>query len=232
MLPLRDSEAERRIVPATTLLIVINFAMFVAEARLALHGSAEFMRYAMVPAHLAQLHPAPAELAALATLITALFLHAGVLHLAGNMLYLLIFGPAVELRMGHRRFLAFYLIAGVVSGLATVLMAPASMVPVIGASGAIAGVLGGYLVLFPRGRITTLWFYGLIEVPAVLYLMLWFALQLYSAIATGPQTADVGGVAWWAHIGGFLFGLAATPFLATHIQRRALPARRSYRRSE
>lgn len=227
MLPLRDSEAERRLVPATTLLIVINFAVFAAEARLALHGSAEFMRYAMVPAQLAQLHPASAELAALATLITALFLHAGVLHLVGNMLYLLIFGPAVELRMGHLRFLVFYLIAGVVSGLATVLMAPASTIPVIGASGAIAAVLGGYFVLFPRGRITTLWFYGLIEVPAVLYLLLWFALQLYSALAAGPQTGDVGGVAWWAHIGGFLFGLAATPLITHKVARQISGGRKS-----
>ena len=120
--------------------------------------------------------------------------------------------------MGHLRFLLFYLVAGVAAGLAMVVMGPASRIPVIGASGAIAGVLGAYFVLFPRGRITTIlpifMFIQLVEIPAVFYLLVWFAVQLYAGITSGAQGPLVGGVAWWAHVGGFLFGVAAAPILA------------------
>ena len=163
------------------------------------------------------------------TLITSLFLHGGLLHIASNMLYLFIFGPAVEQRFGHLRFFLFYLTAGVVSGLAMVWMDPASRVPVVGASGAIAGVLGAYFVLYPRARILTILplfiFIQLIEVPALLYLLFWFALQLYSGVQSQSLAhgAMLGGVAWWAHVGGFLFGIAAAPVLslgASHRQER------------
>jgi membrane associated rhomboid family serine protease len=152
------------------------------------------------------------------TLISSLFLHGGLLHIAGNMLYLLVFGPAVEGRLGHRRFILFYLTAGIISGLATVAMGPQSPVPVIGASGAIAGVLGGYLVLCPGAHISTilpsLFLIRRAEVPAIVYLLIWFGLQLYQGISTGPVGPIFGGVAWWAHVGGFLFGVAAAPLLA------------------
>jgi membrane associated rhomboid family serine protease len=221
MIPLSDSEATRRLAPANTLLIAANLAVFVLEARLGADAGRELARFAMVPAYVSRMHAMPRETDVLATLITSMFLHANVLHVAGNMLYLFIFGPAVEERLGHVRYLAFYLIAGIVAGLATVAMAPASQVAVIGASGAIAGVLGAYLVLFPGARITTILpifvFVRFIKVPAIFYLLLWFAVQLYAGLASGATGPLVGGVAWWAHVGGFLFGVAAGPLLARRL---------------
>ncbi|HXW84685.1 MAG TPA: rhomboid family intramembrane serine protease, partial [Candidatus Binataceae bacterium] len=152
------------------------------------------------------------------TVVTAMFLHAGLLHVLGNMLYLFVFGAAVEARLGARRYAGFYLAAGIAAALATVGFAPNSEVPVVGASGAIAGVLGAYFVMYPRGRILTvlplliIWY--TLEIPAVLYLLLWFALQLFSGLSEGRAGVMSGGVAWWAHVGGFLFGAALGPLLA------------------
>jgi hypothetical protein len=152
------------------------------------------------------------------TIISSMFLHGGVWHVLGNMLYLFIFGAAVEYRMGASRYAAFYFASGIAAALGTILIAPESRVPVIGASGAIAGVLGAYFIFYPRGRITTILpifvFIQVIEIPAVIYLLLWFAIQLYAGIAAGQQGAAMGGVAWWAHVGGFLFGIALAPLLA------------------
>jgi membrane associated rhomboid family serine protease len=218
MIPLADSEAKRRLSPVNTILIVFNvavlgLALWLSEAPL-------LTWFALVPSHISHLpwtRPALAG-AALFTLVSSLFLHAGVLHLAGNMLYLFVFGPAVEARLGHGRFIGFYLLAGIIAGLTLVAMVPRSSVPVIGASGAIAGVLGGYFVLYPRGRISTVLpassVLRRIEVPAILYLLIWFGLQLYWGITAGPAGPLLGGVAWWAHVGGFLFGVAAVPLLA------------------
>jgi len=144
------------------------------------------------------------------TLVTSQFLHGGWLHILGNMLYLWIFGNNVEDRLGRFRFLLFYLVGGVVAGLTQVAIAPNSPVPTIGASGAIAATLGAYLVLFPRARITSLvflgFFYQLIDVPAVIVLVFWFVLQLIDGIASLGMTDASGGVAFFAHIGGFVFG--------------------------
>ena len=220
MIPLRDSEATHRLAPANTILILANIAVFALEVKLGGRANAMLAPFAMVPARVAHLHfSAPGSaIAAVATIFTATFLHAGFIHIGGNMLFLFIFGPAVEERMGSLRYLLFYLAAAVAAGLALVAMGPESRVPVIGASGAIAGVLGAYFVIYPRGRITTvvplviLW--PVLQVSAYLYLLLWFALQLYAGIASGAQGPLMGGVAWWAHVGGFLFGLAAGPLLA------------------
>ena len=214
MIPIRDSEGARRLAPANTLLIVVNLAVFALEVRSGALAGAVFVRFAMVPALIAQSHSLLREMRILATLVTSQFLHAGILHIAGNLLYLFIFGPAVEARMGHHRFLGFYLTAGVVAGLALVAMEPASRVAVVGASGAIAGVLGAYFFLFPGARITTFVLLRSIEIPAIYYLLAWFALQLYSGLASGTAGSQDGGVAWWAHVGGFLFGVAAGPILA------------------
>jgi membrane associated rhomboid family serine protease len=230
MIPLRDSEAARRLTPANTLLIILNIAAFALELELAYQGRRALLFYAMIPALVAHppwLHPLHAA-RVLATLITSTFLHAGPLHIAGNMLYLLIFGPAVEGRMGAPRYLFFYLLAGIAAGLGMVAMGPESRVPVIGASGAIAGVLGAYFVLYPRGRITTILplfvFIRFVEVPAVFYLLAWFAVQLYAGISAGAHGPMMGGVAWWAHVGGFLFGMAFAPLLVHRPQ--AKPRRR------
>jgi rhomboid family protein len=232
MIPLRDSAAPRRLTPVNTLLIAANVAVFLYEVRLS-HGIFRFAaRYAMVPAAVAGAlgpyasarHPGSGFIVhPLETIVTSMFLHAGLLHIAGNMLYLFIFGAAVEWRMGSARYLSFYFAAGIAAALATVWIMPDSRVPVIGASGAIAGVLGAYFIFFPRGRILTLLpifiFIEFIEVPAVLYLLLWFAVQLYSGIAEGGAGIS-GGVAWWAHVGGFMFGIALAPILARSRPRR------------
>jgi membrane associated rhomboid family serine protease len=219
MIPLRDSEAIHRFTPVNTLLILVNIGVFALELHLG-PRAAELGRFAMVPARITHYAAAPHNFQLLVPLVTSLFLHASLTHIAGNMLYLLIFGPAVEQRMRGMRYLLFYLVAGVAAGLAMVAMGPMSRVPVIGASGAIAGVLGAYFVLYPRARITTILpifiFIQVVQIPAVFYLLFWFAAQLYSGIVSGAEGQLIGGVAWWAHVGGFLFGIAAAPLLAHH----------------
>src|SRR6476659_1096579 len=141
------------------------------------------------------------------TLFTSMFLHAGWMHLGGNMLYLWIFGDNLERVMGHARFLVFYLICGLAAGLAQIVASGASNIPSLGASGAISGVLGGYLVLFPRNRVRVLTRGGIMSVPAVFMLGFWILIQLVSGLGTIANTADSGGVAYMAHIGGFVAGL-------------------------
>jgi membrane associated rhomboid family serine protease len=236
MIPLGDSEAARRLSPVNTILIAGNLAIFGLELR---WSSLPLLTwFALVPVRVSHLQwtvPAAAA-AALMTLVTSLFLHAGVLHVAGNMLYLWVFGPAVEGRLGHARFIGFYLASGVIACLTMVAMAPQSSVPVIGASGAIAGVLGGYFVLHPGGRISTIlpgsFMLRRVEVPAILYLLIWFGVQLFWGISAGSAGPLLGGVAWWAHVGGFLFGVAAAPLIAGKpAKRRQVPAKaRSNRR--
>ena len=158
------------------------------------------------------LHVIPSEPGELLTPLSAMFLHGGWGHLLGNMLYLYIFGNNVEDRLGRGRFLLFYLACGVVSFLAQIVFQSNSMVPNVGASGAIAGVLGAYFLLFPRARVLTLvplfFFFPVVEIPAFFFLGFWFLIQFLSGAATlGRTSALTGGVAWWAHIGGFLAGM-------------------------
>jgi membrane associated rhomboid family serine protease len=233
MIPLRDNQASRRLTLINVTLIVLNVAVFVHEASLG-NGLENFInQYAMIPARLtsalegggqiARLPHAPGAPPALETILTSMFLHGGILHLAGNMLYLFIFGAAVEEAMGHVRFLLFYLISGIAAALAMAAFTPHSTVPVIGASGAIAGILGAYFVLYPRAWITTILpifvLVYFVEIPAIVYLLVWFVAQLYAGVSQGPELA--GGVAWWAHVGGFLVGMLVGPMLATR-----RPARR------
>ena len=147
-------------------------------------------------------------MAPVATLLTYMFLHGGLLHLAGNMLFLWVFGDNIEDAMGHRRFVAFFLLGGVVAGLAQALVEPGARVPIIGASGAIAAVLGAYLVLHPRAKILVPILIFPVYLPAVLPLLFWIGFQVFTAMSGGG-----GGVAWWAHIGGFVAGaLLIVPF--------------------
>ena len=167
----------------------------------------------------------------LVTVFAALFMHGGILHIAGNMLFLWIFGNNIEDSMGRPRFLLFYLLAGVISLYAQALIDTSSTVPTIGASGAIAGVLGGYALLYPQARVLTLifiiFFVTLIEIPAVILLGIWFVLQFIPAIGQTAITDLAGGdsVAYLAHVGGFIFGLAAIKLFA---KRRAEPAEPAY----
>jgi membrane associated rhomboid family serine protease len=231
MIPLRDNVARHRLSPVNTLLIAANVAVFVHEVSLGPHLDAFIARYAMVPALVARAHlhgglwDTRGRLWPPLTVITSMFIHGGLGHIAGNMLYLFIFGPAIEERTGPAHYLSFYLLSGIASAAATVVMAPQSTVPVIGASGAIAGVLGAYFILYPRGSILTFFPPFFFRLPAVLYLIVWFAAQLFSGIAGGTAGSLGGGVAWWAHVGGFLFGVAAGPIAVREPERRRVARR-------
>ena len=213
MIPLRDTIPSRRVAWVTRALLLLNIAAFVLELRTG-HGLEPLLyRFGVVPAH--WLISSPSDFLdwpqLFLTLVTSQFLHGGFLHLASNMLYLWIFSDNVEDRLGPVRFLTLYLGSGVVAALAQILLSPRSSIPMVGASGAIAGILGAYFLLFPSARIVTLVPLGLLwrqmELPAFVFLGLWFLLQWVYGITTVGQVADVGGVAFWAHIGGFIGGM-------------------------
>lgn len=188
----------------------MNTAVFLYQASLGPAVTDFVYAYGVIPFRYLQIFPHdPLEML---TPLTAMFLHGGWLHLLGNMLYLYIFGDNVEDMMGRGRYLLFYLLCGAVSFGSQILLQHNSMVPNVGASGAIAGVLGAYLLLFPRARVVTLLplflFFPVVEIPAFFFLGIWFLMQFFSGAATlGRTDALSGGVAWWAHIGGFLAGM-------------------------
>jgi membrane associated rhomboid family serine protease len=159
------------------------------------------------------------------TLLTSMFLHGGWGHLGGNMLFLWIFGDNLEHRIGHLRFLTFYLVCGIAAGLAHIVFNSQSTVPTVGASGAISGVLGGYLLLFPRNRVYVLTYGGVIAVPALFMLGLWILMQFINGVGEVARTPETGGVAYIAHIGGFLAGMALAPMLAAGRSARRLARR-------
>lgn len=210
MIPIRDDIPSRTYPYVTVALLVLNVAVFLYQLTLDVNGLERFIyATAAIPAELtsmAEVRPVdvlPVEL----TLLTAMFVHGGLLHLGGNMLFLWIFGDNVEDRFGHFRFLFFYLAAGVAASMVHILIEPGSVVPMVGASGAIAGVLGAYFMLFPRAQVQTLvilpLFISMARLPAVLFLGFWFLFQvLSSGLSAGA------GVAWFAHIGGFVAGVA------------------------
>ena len=219
MIPLRDTIAARRTAWVTRLLVALNLAVFIVELSQGAHLEAFIARYGVVPSQwsmstLSDLLDGPRLIW---TLISSQFLHGSVLHVAFNMLYLWIFADNVEDRLGHGRFLTLYLISGMVAALTQVLISGRSSIPMVGASGAIAGILGAYFLLFPSARIVTLvplgFFWDTVELPAFLFLGLWFLLQWAQGLTAIGQVADVGGVAFWAHIGGFLAGLLGIAIL-------------------
>ena len=219
MIPLRDTLPARRAPWVMWAILLLNGAGFVAEIRAGSQIEQFISRYAVVPAdwlvrsgddfldwpHL------------FLTLVTSQFLHAGWFHLISNMLYLWIFGNNVEDRLGRLRFLLLYIGCGALAGVSQILVTPRSQVPLVGASGAIAGVLGAYLLLFPRARVVTLIPLGLwwetVQMPAALFLGLWFLMQWVSGLSSIGQVAAAGGVAFWAHIGGFVAGMIASVVL-------------------
>ncbi len=216
MIPLRDANPTRRTPIMTIAIMIACFVVFAYElGRLAEGGTdgldAFVTEWGVVPAELVAAWSSGAWLSMESlTLVTSQFLHGGWLHILSNMLFLWIFGNNIEDRLGPIRFLSFYLAGGVVAGLAQVAISPESTIPTIGASGAIAATLGAYLVLFPRARITSLvflgFFYQLIDVPALVVLAFWFVLQLIDGLASVGIVEETGGVAFFAHIGGFVFG--------------------------
>ncbi len=211
MFPLSDDNPRQTTPVVTWGIIGICIVVFLWQLSLGSAGDAAYYGYGLVPARLtgyAELPPQIASVPAWATVLTSMFMHGGLVHIGGNMLYLWVFGDNVEDSMGHGRFAAFYLVCGVIAALTQTLIAPASEVPVIGASGAIAGVLGAYIVLSPRATVRTLVFLGIIfwivRIPAVYLLGFWFLLQFLTAAGS---TAGDGGVAVWAHVGGFIAGV-------------------------
>lgn len=212
MLPLRDVNPTRTFPLVTIALIAVNVLVFIYELILGPQVEGFVQSWAIIPyeiTHGVDLPPASIQPIYL-TLITAMFLHGGIVHIAGNMLFLWIFGNNIEDAMGSLRFIVFYLLCGLVAAFAQIAVGPNSDIPNIGASGAIAGVLGAYLLLFPRAEVQTLVFLGffvrLVRLPALLFLGLWFVLQLFSGVA-GLGMEATGGVAWFAHIGGFIAGI-------------------------
>ena len=204
MIPLRDVIPSRTFPALVIAIIALNAFAFLFEQTLSDRELALFVReYGVVPAGFT-----------LSSVFTSMFLHGGWMHFLGNMLFLWIFGDNVEDRMGHGRFVVFYLLCGAVAAFAHVMSEPGSPIPTIGASGAIAGVMGAYFVLYPHSRILTLLplfiFWQIIEVPAVVFLGLWFVLQLFSGVGTmlmAGQGAPAGGIAFWAHVAGFVAGV-------------------------
>jgi hypothetical protein len=210
-IPLKDENSSGKFAFVNIGLILTNMAVFLYQLTLTPHAFKIFvMANAMVPARiLAFLDGYGSFEAAFLPLVTSMFLHAGIAHIVGNMLFLWIFGDNVEAAFGHFWYLLFYFACGVGSGLVHIAFNLNSHIPALGASGAISGVLGAYIVLEPRNRILTLVFIFLVRVPAVIVLGLWFLLQFLSGIGSLGSTVN-GGVAVWAHIGGFLLGLFIT----------------------
>lgn len=211
MIPLRDSTRSRSFPIITVLLIIVNLYIYFQQAAMMLVQEDLFLRqYALVPAFLTERLQSSFWSAVLyPPLVTSLFLHGGWFHVIFNMLYLWIFGDNIEDNLGHVRFLVFYLLCGIIANLSHVLIDPLSPVPLVGASGAIAGVLGAYIITFPRSRITSLLvifiFITIRDIPAVYFLLFWFILQLFNGLTSIGLMSN--SVAWWAHIGGFLSGM-------------------------
>lgn len=204
MFPIRDHNPSERTPYVVYTLIFVNVAIFLSYVGLFTDQRALgsfFFDWALIPDRISSGQGLP-------TLISSMFLHGGIMHLLGNMLFLWIFGDNLEDRMGHVPFLLFYLASGIGAGLLHVLAAPYSGVPTVGASGAIAGVMGGYLLLFPKARVDVLLilivFFRVFPVPAWIMLLIWLAMQFIGGVGADP---DTGGVAYWAHAGGFIVGM-------------------------
>jgi membrane associated rhomboid family serine protease len=221
MIPVSDDDRSLRITPVVTyVLIALNALVFFLELN---GGEAFIQRWAFVPSRfLAD------PVGDFATLFTSMFMHAGWVHLLGNMLYLWIFGNNVEDRLGHATFTLFYLLCGLGATFAQLAVSTGSNIPNLGASGAIAGVLGGYILMFPRGRVNVLMGRAIVAMPALVVLGLWILLQIFSSVgAFTASTQTGGGIAYMAHIGGFVAGIILTYVLGG--ARRALPPPGNYR---
>ncbi|HLX64775.1 MAG TPA: rhomboid family intramembrane serine protease [Planctomycetota bacterium] len=214
MFPIRDNVPRQGIPVVTWALIAANTAVFLYLTRLDKNTQQQFFYiFGLVPARFS--HPAWAESVGFPDqsylpFLTSMFLHGGWLHLIGNMWVLWIFGESVEFRMGAARYFVFYMLIGLIAAVTQWATNIDSMMPTVGASGAIAGVLGAYLFLYPRARLLVMIPLLLIpfffEIPAFLFLVIWFLAQIFSGTLTTLQGADVGGIAWWAHVGGFVSG--------------------------
>jgi len=214
MIPLKDTIPSEKYPIATVLLILANVSVFFYEISLGQHLP-QFVKFAgVVPARFldSRLYLSQGLFGHYLPIFTSLFLHGGWVHLLGNMLYLWVFADNIEDRLGHFKFPIFYLLCGFGASFAHIFANPTSTVPSIGASGAIAGVLGAYFILYPKSTVIALvpifFFFQIVELPAFIFLGVWFLMQFFSGVLTlGLGTAQTAGIAWWAHIGGFLSGI-------------------------
>jgi len=226
MIPLKDNIRPRRFPLVNKTLIGINVLVFLYQVLLSSQEVQELVfTFGVVPRQLTTLTPGDLILegfAPLLPLFTATFLHGGWFHLVGNMLYLWVFGDNIEDCLGPLKYLFVYLIMGIVGHFSHILFDPLSSVPLIGASGAIAGVLGAYLILYPWAKVLTLLplgiFFTFVEIPAVIFLFLWFFIQVASGVAELVMSPEMQVIAWWAHVGGFISGM----ILGVYIKRRKL----------
>lgn len=210
MIPLRDKKRSKTIPVVNYVLLALCGLVFLYELSLGQRVDEVVAAYGAVPARISEALHGVLSFDRLAPVLTAMFLHGGWLHLLGNMLYLYIFGHNVEDRLGHGGYLVFYVLSGIGATVAQVAANPESQVPMIGASGAIAGVLGAYFLLFPKGRILAMIplfvYFPVIEVSAFFFLGVWFLLQFLQGMSSFGAQSGAGAVAWWAHAGGFLVG--------------------------
>jgi membrane associated rhomboid family serine protease len=232
MIPLRHTLPRRTAPIVNRVLVAINVAVFVAQLFMGSVTERIIQTFGFVPARL--MNPAASQYQlweAIITLITSLFLHGGFVHLIGNLIYLWVFGGAVEDELGHARYLLFFLACGTVGSLTHAVLFPSSQIPSIGASGSIAGVLGAFLMLRRHARIVTLFplvvYWAMAEIPAVLFLPVWLGMQFFNgflSLRAASDSYEVAGVAWWAHVGGFLFGaIVAALFRRWRLSRNAGP---------
>lgn len=220
MVPLRDNNPTRSTPLVTYGIITLNVAVFIHELGLGANLNQFFQLWALVPAELtASFQGQPTDLPhpAWITLFTSQFLHGGLLHIAGNMLFLWVFGNNVEDQLGHFKYVVFYLSCGALAALSQWFFNIHSDIPSLGASGAIAGVMGAYIIRFPKAEVLTLiplgFFWWTVNLPAVFFLGFWFAQQAFNSVASLNAPMDMGGVAYWAHAGGFVFGALLGPLL-------------------
>ena len=207
MIPLRDQNPSGRIPFVTYTLIALNAIVFAWQMMQMETNPDQVFAFALIPADVTS----GIQAVDFVHVLASMFMHGGIAHILGNMLYLWIFGDNVEDAMGHTRYLIFYLTGGLVAALAHIITDPTSTIPTVGASGAIAAVLGAYMVLYPRSRVLTLLIFGffirLTYIPAIIVLGFWGILQLFQGLLALGGPAGMGGIAFWAHIGGFAFGL-------------------------
>ncbi|MGF1515852.1 MAG: rhomboid family intramembrane serine protease [Elainellaceae cyanobacterium] len=218
MVPLKDDNPTRLTPVVTYVFVGVNIFVFLYQVGLSQAGLEDFFRtWAVVPADLSASFAGQASPMVWITLLTSQFMHGGILHLGGNMLYLWVFGNNIEDKLGHLRYVLFYLGCGVLASLSQWFFSQSSTVPSLGASGAIAGVMGAYILRFPRAQILTLFpiffFITTIRIPAIVFLGIWFVQQALYGIASLSVPTDMGqgGIAYWAHAGGFVFGALLGP---------------------
>ena len=235
MFPIRDNIPARHFPAATLWLIIVNVLAFLYEMRIGEGLPYFFSQYGFVPARLTG-GAIENKLPVLGTVFTSMFLHGNLLHLFSNMWMLWVFGDNVEDRMGHGRYLIFYTLCGVFAVVLQTIVWPDSHIPLVGASGAISGVLGAYFILYPRARILTFiplfFFFYLVEIPAFFFLGWWFLLQFlqgYFAVTVAGAHAKGGGIAWWAHIGGFAAGFVLLKFFVRNKSALRSPFKRIFR---